>query len=138
MLIPLDHANEEPRILERIRRGERVEHYETIRRRKDGTLVDISLSVSPIFDEQGQVLGASKIARDITDRKRAEQERRELEERDRALAIATALRGTEAELARVMRALTVGELATTARHRKFRRRKIRWILSSATRIARAR
>jgi signal transduction histidine kinase len=116
MLIPVEHANEEPRILERIRRGERVEHYETIRRRKDGTLVDISLTVSPIFDEQGQVLGASKIARDITDRKRAEQERRELEERDRALAIATALRGTEAELARVMRALTVGELATSIAH----------------------
>ena len=116
MLIPLDHADEEPRILQRIRRGERVEHYETIRRRKDGTLVDISLAVSPIFDEQGQVLGASKIARDITERKRAEQERRKLEERDRALAIAAALRGTEAELARVMRALTVGELATSIAH----------------------
>jgi PAS domain S-box-containing protein len=116
MLIPPDHANEEPSILERIRRGERVEHYETIRRRKDGTLVDISLTVSPIFDEQGQILGASKIARDITDRKRAEQERRDLEEKERALAIAAALRETEAELARVARALTVGELATSIAH----------------------
>lgn len=116
MLIPPDHADEEPSILARIRRGERVEHYETIRRRKDGTLVDVSLTVSPIFDEQGQVLGASKIARDITDRKRAEQERRELDERERALAISAALRETEAELARVMRALTVGELATSIAH----------------------
>ena len=116
MLIPPDHADEEPSILERIRRGERVEHYETIRRRKDGTLVDISLTVSPIVDEHGQVVGASKIARDITERKRAEQERRDMEERERALAIATALRDTEAELARVARALTVGELATSIAH----------------------
>jgi PAS domain S-box-containing protein len=116
MLIPPDHADEEPSILERIRRGERVEHYETIRRRKDGSLVDISLTVSPIFDERGQVLGASKIARDITDRKRAEQERRDLAERERELAIAAALRKTEAELARVARALTVGELATSIAH----------------------
>jgi PAS domain S-box-containing protein len=116
MLIPPNHADEEPSILERIRRGERVEHYETIRRRKDGTLVDVSLTISPILDEQGHVLGASKIARDITDRKRAEQERRKLEERDRSLAIAAALRETEAELARVARALTVGELATSIAH----------------------
>jgi PAS domain S-box-containing protein len=116
MLIPPDHADEEPSILERIRRGERVEHYETIRRRKDGSLVDVSLTVSPIFDEQGQVLGASKIARDITERKRAEQERRDLEEKERALAIVAALRETEAELARVARALTVGELATSIAH----------------------
>jgi PAS domain S-box-containing protein len=116
MLIPPDHDDEEPSILERIRRAERVEHYETIRRRKNGTLVDVSLTVSPILDEHGQVLGASKIARDITDRKRAEQERRDLEERERALAIATALRDTEAELARVARALTVGELATSIAH----------------------
>lgn len=116
MLIPPGHADEELSILERIRRGERVEHYETIRRRKDGALVDVSLTVSPILDENGQVLGASKIARDITDRRRAEQERQDLEKRERALAIATALRDTEAELARVARALTVGELATSIAH----------------------
>ncbi len=116
MLIPSDHADEEPYILESIRLGKRVEHYETIRRRKDGTLVDISLTVSPIFDEQGRVLGASKIARDISAQKRAEKERRELDEKERALAIATALRETEAELARVARALTVGELATSIAH----------------------
>ena len=76
-LIPPDHANEEPAILDRIRRGERVEPYETTRLRKDGTLIDISISVSPIKDASGRVIGASKIARDITERKLA-QERQEL------------------------------------------------------------
>jgi phosphoglycerate-specific signal transduction histidine kinase len=116
MLIPADHADEESGILERIRRGDRVEHYETIRQRKDGTLVEVSLSVSLIVDEHGKVVGASKIARDITERKRAEQDRRDKEEGERALAIATALRDTEAELARVARASTGGELATAIAH----------------------
>jgi PAS domain S-box-containing protein len=70
ILMPPDRVNEEPGILERIRRGERVEHYETIRRRKDGTLLDISLTVSPIRDADGTVVGASKVARDITGRNR--------------------------------------------------------------------
>jgi len=73
VLIPSDRHDEEPRILGQIARGESVEHYETIRRRKDGALVHISLSVSPIIDDQGRVIGASKIARDITERKRAEE-----------------------------------------------------------------
>lgn len=72
MLIPLDRQDEEPGILARIGRGERIEHYETIRRRKDGSLVEISLSVSPIRNRQGRVIGAAKIARDITDRRQAE------------------------------------------------------------------
>jgi PAS domain S-box-containing protein len=67
--------NEMPMILERIRRGERVDHFETLRRRKDGTLVEISLSVSPVRDRQGRIVGASKIARDIAERRRMEQER---------------------------------------------------------------
>lgn len=71
-LIPPDRYNEEPGILERIRRDEPIEHYETVRQRKDGSLVEISLSVSPIKDSNGKVIGASKIARDITDRKEAE------------------------------------------------------------------
>jgi PAS domain S-box-containing protein len=71
-LMPEDRQNEEPAILERIRRGERVEHYETVRQRKDGTLIDISLTVSPVRDEDGRIVGASKIARDITARKRTE------------------------------------------------------------------
>ena len=74
MLIPEDRRHEEQRILERIRHGAAVAPYETIRRRKDGSLFDISLSVSPIIDEAGSIVGASKIARDITARKRAEQE----------------------------------------------------------------
>ncbi|HEX8456711.1 MAG TPA: PAS domain S-box protein [Pyrinomonadaceae bacterium] len=71
-LIPEDHLEEEPNIIARLRAGERVEHYETVRVRKDGTLVDISLTVSPIKDETGRVIGASKIARDITERRRAQ------------------------------------------------------------------
>ncbi len=72
MLIPPERLDEEPGILERIRHGESIEHYETVRRRKDGKLLDISLTVSPIRDSQGRVIGASKIARDMSDRKRAE------------------------------------------------------------------
>jgi len=74
ILIPPDRLDEEARILGSIRRGQPVHHYETIRRCKDGRLVEISLSVSPIKDADGKVIGASKIARDITERKRAEQE----------------------------------------------------------------
>jgi PAS domain S-box-containing protein len=72
ILIPADRQNEEPLILDRIRRGERIDHYDTVRMRKDGSLIDISLTVSPIKDEQGRVIGASKIARDVTERKRQE------------------------------------------------------------------
>ncbi len=72
MLIPADHLDEEPFVLSRIRRGERVERYETVRRRKDGTLIDVSLSVSPIVDAHGHIIGESKIVRDITARKKAE------------------------------------------------------------------
>ncbi|ULA58674.1 MAG: hypothetical protein LZF60_80066 [Nitrospira sp.] len=71
-LIPQDRQNEEPRILERLRRGERIDHYETVRKRKDGTLVEISLSVSPIKDRDGRIVGASKIARAISDLKQSE------------------------------------------------------------------
>jgi PAS domain S-box-containing protein len=63
-------ADEMPRILDRIRRGERIEHYETERLRKDGRIIEVSLTVSPIRDEAGRVVGASKIARDITEAKR--------------------------------------------------------------------
>jgi PAS domain S-box-containing protein len=72
MLIPPERQNEEPGILARIRSGERIDHYETVRRRKDGSLVDISLSVSPLRDESGRVVGASKIARDISLRRQSE------------------------------------------------------------------
>ena len=78
MLIPIDQPDEEPRILERIRRGERIEHYETKRVRKDGTLIDVSLTVSPIKDTLGRIIGASKIARDISESKRLESREREV------------------------------------------------------------
>jgi PAS domain S-box-containing protein len=81
-----DRENEMPAILERIRRGQKVDHYQTIRRHKDGSLVNISLTVSPIRDATGQIIGASKIARDVTGAKRAEQALRESEERFRTLA----------------------------------------------------
>ncbi len=76
ILIPPERHNEEPGILERIRRGERIDHYETIRRRKDGGLIDISLTVSPLKNASGKIIGASKIARDISGRKREEERRR--------------------------------------------------------------
>ncbi len=72
-----DHADEFPDILERIRRGERVDHYETRRRAKDGTIVRVSLTVSPVRDATGRIVGASKVARDITERERQEQAVRE-------------------------------------------------------------
>ena len=73
ILIPPDRQNEEPGILERIRRGQQVDHYETVRRRKDGSLVDISLTASPVKNAQGKIIGASKIARNITERRQAEE-----------------------------------------------------------------
>jgi PAS domain S-box-containing protein len=73
MLIPDNHLDEEPGILDRLRRGDRIDHYEPIRRRKDGELINVSLTVSPIKDRTGRIIGASKIARDITRQKRAEE-----------------------------------------------------------------
>jgi PAS domain S-box-containing protein len=75
-LIPADRRDEESMILEKISRGEQVAHFETLRRRKDGSLVDVSLTISPVRDSFGTVIGASKIMRDITDRKRHAEELR--------------------------------------------------------------
>lgn len=73
ILFPPDKLDEESEILGRIKRGERIEHYETLRVRKDGKLIHISVTVSPLKDADGVIVGASKIARDITDRKEAEE-----------------------------------------------------------------
>jgi two-component system, chemotaxis family, CheB/CheR fusion protein len=74
ILIPADRQDEEVGILARIRRGERIDHFETVRQRKDGGLINISLTISPITDETGKIVGASKIARDITNRKRRDEQ----------------------------------------------------------------
>ena len=86
LLIPEDRQDEEPQILARLRAGERVDHFETVRVHKNGSLLDISLTISPVKDSFGRVIGASKIARDISDRKRNEAELKRSEERFRQLA----------------------------------------------------
>lgn len=99
VLFPEDRMNEEEGIISRIRRGENVDHYETIRKRKDGTLINISLTISPIYDESGRIIGASKIARDITERKAAETAVRESE------IMHTLVEAQEAERHRIARDL---------------------------------
>ncbi|HEY2154697.1 MAG TPA: PAS domain S-box protein [Isosphaeraceae bacterium] len=89
LIIPPERMDEEVAILDRLRSGERVEHFETIRLTKDGRRIAISLTVSPIRDDAGHVTGASKIARDITQRKRAEDALRQSEARYRAIVEAT-------------------------------------------------
>lgn len=95
ILIPEDRADEEPQILDRVRRGERIDHYETLRLRKDGELIHVALTVSPIRNSKGVVIGASKIARDISQRKTHEAALKEAKEtaeaanaaKDRFLAV---------------------------------------------------
>ena len=107
MLIPPERLGEEAHILARLQRGERIEHFETVRLAKGGRAVDISLSVSPVKDYEGRVIGASKIARDITARKRA----------DEALRASETLHRFLDELARATQSLTDANevMATTAR-----------------------
>jgi PAS domain S-box-containing protein len=117
ILIPADRRDEEHVILERIRRGEHIEHYETVRRRKDGTLIDISLTVSPIRNAEGEIVGASKIARDITERRRAQEQQtlllREMSHRVKNLfAVASGLVTVSARSAR-----TPTEMAKALRER---------------------
>jgi PAS domain S-box-containing protein len=100
ILIPPDRQDEESQIIETLRRGESVHHFETVRLRKDGRQIDVSLTISPIKDANGQIIGVSKIARDITERKRA----------------AEALRQAEADLAHVSRVTTMGELTASLAH----------------------
>jgi PAS domain S-box-containing protein len=117
LLMPPDRINEEPEILRRIRTGERIDHYETVRRRKDGSLIDVSLTVSPIMDTDGRIIGASKIARDITDRHKAQELRelhfREMDHRIRNLfSLADSVIALSAKTAQ-----TPKEMASVARDR---------------------
>ncbi|HWA31073.1 MAG TPA: PAS domain S-box protein [Rhizomicrobium sp.] len=122
-IIPEELHNEEPMILGRIRRGERIGHYDTVRRRKDGSLIDVSLTVSPLRDADGNVVGASKIARDISERKRAEERQNlllgEMSHRVKnVLAVATglvALSARSAESPRAMATAIQERLAAYAR-----------------------
>jgi PAS domain S-box-containing protein len=123
MLIPADRLDEEPSILTRIRAGERIEHYETVRQHKDGTLIDISLSVSPLKNAEGAVIGASKIARNITERKRAQEQERllisEMNHRIKNLfALASSiisLSARDAETPQALKTRAIERLAALAR-----------------------
>ncbi len=117
IIIPSDRLDEEPLILGKIHRGERIEHFETVRRRKDGSLVDISLTISPIRNALGQVVGASKIARDITDVRRIREHQqlllREMSHRVKNLfAVSGSIVGLSARSAK-----TPKELAESTRSR---------------------
>ena len=89
LIIPPDRQDEENDILARIGRGERIDHFRTVRRRKDGTPLDVSVTISPVRDSTGRVIGASKVARDITAQQRAEQALRESEQRYQAVTDAS-------------------------------------------------
>jgi PAS domain S-box-containing protein len=123
IIIPADRLDEEPLILEKINRGERIDHFETVRQRKDGTFVNISLTISPIRNSRGRVIGASKIARDITELRRARDRQhlllREMSHRVKNLfAISGSIVGLSARLAKSpqeLAASTRGRLASLAR-----------------------
>lgn len=115
LIIPPDRRDEEKEILERLRRGERVDHFETVRMRKDGVLLNISITISPDKDDLGRVVGASKVARDITDRKEAE------ESRKRAEFAAKLLQAQDAERRRIGRELHdgLGQLVIAIKNERF-------------------
>jgi PAS domain S-box-containing protein len=100
LIIPPDRRNEERAIVEQLTRDERVDHFETVRMRKDGSLLDVALTISPMKDAAGRIVGASKLARDITERKRAEE----------------ALHQAQADLAHMSRVTTMGELTASLAH----------------------
>ncbi len=116
ILIPSERENEEPEILERIRRGQQVGHYETVRRRKDGSLIDVSLTVSPIRNAENRIVGASKIARDITELRRAREQQqlllREMDHRIKNLfSLASGVVSLSARSARTSKELAADVVA---------------------------
>jgi PAS domain S-box-containing protein len=116
MLIPPGHDDEEPAIIARLRRGERIEHYETQRVRKDGQLVDISLTVSPVRNAEGKIIGASKIARNITERKLAERRLREATEETETLYKLGQVLAGELDLHRLVQSVTDVATELTGAH----------------------
>jgi PAS domain S-box-containing protein len=100
LIIPPERRDEERTIVEQLTRGERIDHFETVRMRKDGSLLDVSLTISPMKDASGRVVGASKLARDITERKCAEE----------------ALRQAQTDLAHASRLTTMGEFTASLAH----------------------
>ena len=110
LIVPPDRRAEEQAIVERLIRGERIEHFETVRLARDGRRLDISLTVSPLRDSQGEIVGASKVARDIGERKRAEQALRASEGHHRFLADLAAVTQSRSDAAEVM-AVTARMLA---------------------------
>lgn len=124
LLMRPQEALEEPAILEKIARGERIDHYETIRRRKDGSLIDVSLTISALRDVKGEVIGASKIARDVTRQRRLERERttllqQEQEARSEAEALMEAAKGLSADLDLHSAAQRATDIATRLTGAKF-------------------
>jgi PAS domain S-box-containing protein len=117
-IIPNDRLDEEPKILERLKKGERIDHFETKRITKDGRLLDISLSISPVKNSKGIIIGASKIARDITAQKKAEQQIRESEEKVRVSEERLRLAVEIAEMGMWDLDLTTGLTTTSPEHRK--------------------
>jgi PAS domain S-box-containing protein len=117
VLIPEHRLDEEPSILGRIRAGLRVDHYETVRRRKDGSEVEISITVSPVRNADGEIIGASKIARDITERRRAQEKQKlVLREMDHRVKNLFALAGGVVTMS-ARSARSAAELATDVRDR---------------------
>lgn len=117
-IIPNDRLDEEPKILERLKKGERIDHFETKRITKYGRLLDISLSISPVKNSKGVIIGASKIARDITAQKIAEQRIRESDEKVRVSEERLSLAVEIAEMGMWDLDLTTGLTTTSPEHRK--------------------
>ena len=140
IVIPADRQSEEHEILTRIRRGERIDHFETVRQRKDGSLMVVSLSVSPVKNSEGRIVGASKIARDITEEKRSQEQiatlAREAEHRSKNLlaTVQATVRLSQSETPDGLKRAIEGRLQSLANvHSLFI--KTRWIGADLSTIA---
>jgi PAS domain S-box-containing protein len=140
ILIPEERMNEERDILTRIRRGEHIDHFETIRRRKHGSLIAVSLTVSPVKNAAGRIIGASKIARDITEQKRSREQiailAREAEHRSKNLLanVQAAVNLSQADTAEGLKQAIVGRIQALANvHSLFA--ESRWIGAELSTIA---